>query len=483
MTIQRLTSFAFVSALLGCGLDVPDLNNPGLTEFENDPSAAQIEAAATGLLIGDRAGVAPANGYVAQLGILGREAYNFDGSDPRFVSELLAGELQGGSVFGGAFWGLPYANIRLANLILTALDKIPSGELSDDNKAAIRGFTNTIQALDLLIVINAHDTNGAVIDTDIPLVLPPAPQPLGAIVDKDAVFARIAELLDSAAADLGSLGPKSTFPFAMSRGYAGFDTPPTFLTFTQALRARIAVYRGSGATGSAKTQLYSTALEALAASFLDDDALATPEAPISFTNGVYHAYSTKTGDATNGLINPSIYVNPLVEANVQKDLNGANDARYTAKVRPIDASMDEEEGSVTDTPLKSSLKFKLYPAPDSSVTIIRNEELILLKAEALFYTGNVAGAIDELNVVRTGSGKLPALIGTPGEATFLDELLYERAYSLLFEAHRWIDLRRFGRTDDLVLEDPTYKRNIRYPFPIAECNARPGEARCELGSL
>jgi hypothetical protein len=116
--------------------------------------------------------------------------------------------------------------------------------------------------------------------------------------------------------------------------------------------------------------------------------------------------------------------------------------------------------------------------------MIRNEELILLKAEALFMTGLTGPAIDELNIVRTRSGGLGPLPPTADMATFVTELLYERRYSLMFEGgHRWIDVRRFNRVTDLPLDDPaTHVYNIRFPFPSAECNARPGEPRCMLGS-
>ena len=53
----------------------------------------------------------------------------------------------------------------------------------------------------------------------------------------------------------------------------------------------------------------------------------------------------------------------------------------------------------------------------------------------------------------------------------IDELLYNRRYSLLFEGHRWLDMRRYGRLDDLLLE-PTLRVHTRFPFPQSECNAR-----------
>ena len=43
-------------------IDVPDLNNPGLDDLENNPTPSKVAAAATGLLIQDRAGFGAENG-------------------------------------------------------------------------------------------------------------------------------------------------------------------------------------------------------------------------------------------------------------------------------------------------------------------------------------------------------------------------------------------------------------------------------------
>jgi len=462
--------------LAGCDLEVPDLNNPGLEELENNPTASGINTAATGLLIGQRGGKAATTGLVNQLGILGRESFDFDINDGRFVLEILEANLVKNSAFGGVFWAGNYANIRLGNIILHGVDKV--AEFSDEEKAGLKGFAHTIQATDLLTVILTHESTGAVIDTDHALTDPLAP-----IVPRDQVYTEIARLLDQGRDELAGAGKAFTFP--LSAGYKGFDTPATFTKFNRAVKARVAVYQASLAAlkGNTTTQVakYNEALTELGASFLDD-----VSATINFQLGVSYVYSTNKGDATNGLINTFIFAHPALQTDAQKQPDGTTlDARYVSKT---DLILDKDKNpkpatSTVDGKLTTPIKFKIYPTNVTPIPFIRNEDLILLKAEALFFTGDVTNAIKELNIVRTNSGKLAPLAGTPSETTFIDYLLYERRYSLMFEGgHRWIDLRRFGRFGDLPLDSDKEVRNFRYPIPQGECDARPGEPACMITS-
>jgi starch-binding outer membrane protein, SusD/RagB family len=427
---------------------------------ESDPTAITLGNAVTGLLIGNRTGHGAGNGYVAQLGIVGREAYSFDPADPRFIGELLEDDLNRGSPFGGAFWTPPYANIQLGHIILRAVDKVAGegepGGLSDEQKSGIRGFTRTMQALDLFRVTVTHDTNGIVIDTDRPVDAELAP-----LVDPDVAFVEIARLLDDAVPELAAGG--DAFAFLLAEGFVGFDTPPTFLTFNRAFRARVAVYQKD----------YQAALTALEDAFIDDDVTGG----IDLNVGVYYTFTTKGGDTALGLATPNLYAHPSVTADAE-----AGDARLARKTKPA-----KQAGGARG--LSSSVAFALYPTPSTSVPLLRNEELILLKAEALWFSGQQVEALAELNLVRTLSGNLPAIVTAPADdAAFITALLYERRYSLLFEGHRLLDVRRFGRIATLPLDmptipmPPTHQRNIRWPIPQPECDARVGEERCMLGS-
>ncbi|HEX3867930.1 MAG TPA: RagB/SusD family nutrient uptake outer membrane protein, partial [Gemmatimonadaceae bacterium] len=116
------------------------------------------------------------------------------------------------------------------------------------------------------------------------------------------------------------------------------------------------------------------------------------------------------------------------------------------------------------------------------IPIIRNEELILIRAEAELATGNLAGAIADLNIVRVNSGGLPPTTLTTASSTdaILTGILYEKRYSLMMEGDRWVDMRRYNKLNLLPL-DITSGPNKNFvakvsPISQAECLVRVGLA-------
>jgi hypothetical protein len=107
---------------------------------------------------------------------------------------------------------------------------------------------------------------------------------------------------------------------------------------------------------------------------------------------------------------------------------------------------------------------------------VRNEELILSRSEARWFTGDRPGALADLNFVRTNSGGLPAIAMPGTDEEFITALLYERRYSLMYEGgYRWLDLRRFGRLGTLTNYPRPGDKSIEFfPIPFVECLARGG---------
>ncbi len=425
--------------LLGCGeFSVANPNEPNAEDLLDEPTRSRIASAVVGLALfsGEDAPL-----FLLQTGILGREALFLTNSDPRVVSEFLSGPLDA-SGFGADLWFPEYRNLLSAATLLEALDR--TSGLTQPEKEAARGFVRTLEALNLLLVINAHDENGAVIETGLPL------DQLALIETKEAVFARIVQLLDEGRDHLRAGGDE--FPFELPSGFAGFDTPLTFLLFNRALAARVAVYR----------MRFSEALEALSESFLAGCG--------AFGEGVYFSYDATTGDLENGLATDpatsEIRAHPSLESLAERQPNGELDRRFLQKVFRTDPLTVQDH--------TSDLTFTIYQSRSSPIPIIRNEELILLRAEANIGLGDIPAAAEDINCVRVNVGGL-APRDDLSAANALDELLRQKLFSLLFEGgHHWIDLRRYGKLDELPLDLPTDIIQDRYPIPRSEELARGG---------
>ncbi len=436
--VLTILCLVFTVGALGCdSLSAPNENEPSISSLRENPTRSAVLTATQGLMIGTRSGYA---GYVNVLGIVGRESYNMDIADPRWVTDLLGQNLDPAG-FGAFLWDGPYSNIRNANLVLSAVGKVEA--LSSEEKESIRGFAKTIQAFDFLKIINTRYENGAPIDVGREVSAEPAP-----IEPRDAVMGHIVTLLDEARGHLQSAG--GSFPFELSSGFSGFETPSTFLEFNRALRARVAVYM----------QDHQTALQALDNSFLDRN---TP-----LDRGVYMAYSGGSGDVQNGLFQPGegrdLRAHPSVRPDAQQKPNGEPDDRFQEKTLPLPER--------TWQGISSDLGFTLYGSVSAPIPIIRNEELILLRAEANIGLGNVETAEDDLNFIRQQSGGLGS-VDLTGETEALDELLYNKRYSLMWEGgHRWIDMRRYDRLDELPLDQPSHVVHEQFPIPADEALAR-----------
>src|SRR5260370_1197868 len=191
--------------------------------------------------------------------------------------------------------------------------------------------------------------------------------------------------------------------------------------------------------------------------------VAQPLAPL-VTNALAYAHVVSLLDSPNALSqDPATaiqLVHRFIKDSVELQTGGsAPDRRYLAKVTPRSAPGAAQADTFALACLKSALSWIRYPSPSSAVPIIRNEELLLLRAEANWFgaTGSKLQAVTDLNTVRQVSGNLVVTTITAGStnAAFVSALLHERLYSLLFEGDRWVDMRRYGRLNQLIIDRPT----------------------------
>jgi hypothetical protein len=110
------------------------------------------------------------------------------------------------------------------------------------------------------------------------------------------------------------------------------------------------------------------------------------------------------------------------------------------------------------------------------IAILRDEELVLLRAQAYFEAGQFANGAADLNSVRTAYGL--TAIATPADlATARAALIYEKRFSLFWEGpQRLVDMRAYsmlkaGLVPAEVAGDPF---NTALPIPKTEADARGG---------
>ena len=467
LSAMTLAASAGLSACRQSDIDITNPNSALASAVASDPTALQLLA--TGLLV-DQRGTRSAQ--ITNTGTLGREMYTFTPQEGRNTTHYLIGITVGGQQkldptgFATGSWGGEYGALRDIYNFKNTVNA--STALTAQQKAAALGFAQTIEALMVFEVLQTRDSLGVITEVkDNPFVLAP-------FVTRDSGYKFVLGTLDAAATNLGSGG--AAFPFTLSPGFASavggqnFNTPATFLQFNRAIKARAAVNYATLGGGAAAWQ---AALTALSGSFIN--AGATTRA--AFDVGVYDTYapSPDTPNPLTQATNTNLYAHMSIQTDAQLKANGAPDDRYTAKIR---TGLPSRQGPITGdgpTSASSTLGFSIWPTTSSPIPIIRNEELILLRAEAKLGTGDKAGAIADLNIVRQGSGGLPAstLTAASSDAAVIDAILYEKRYSLLMEGQRWPDARRYNRLNTLPL-DITSGANKNFvakvmPIPQAEC--------------
>lgn len=442
-------------ALASCELDdVTDPNNPDLGSVASGASEAELNALATGILAGIRDNY---DLYVTSTGTVARELYLFD-ADPRNVEDLLGA--QGSIIDNNTFYitgpyNARYQVVKTANILLDAIEN--TDLVTEEQKNGYSAFANTMKAYQLLLVLNMlGPDNGIRIDVN-------DPDNLGPFVTGDDAYAAIASILDEAASTLSSSPTSFAFPMPGFDGINGFNDADGFLTFNRALAARVAAYREN----------WDGVLTALDNSFFE---LNGP-----LRRGPAMVFSTGSGDMLNPLYKAPgnsgdmIYAHPTfvpdalpgderVLVDNCREINGIitceESSSQNYKLRLVD-----DGPTISVSGLTGRYEIDLYDSPTDPIIIIRNEELVLLYAEAQIQLGNVGEAVDALNVIRNEYG-LDDYDGPTAQEALIEELLYQRRYSLWAEGHRFVDLRRYNRLNSNYLPIDREGDQIFTEFPI-----------------
>ncbi|MBO0353545.1 RagB/SusD family nutrient uptake outer membrane protein [Muricauda ruestringensis] len=143
-------------------------------------------------------------------------------------------------------------------------------------------------------------------------------------------------------------------------------------------------------------------------------------------------------------------------------------------MRPVDWVGDVTPNMETFYfPFKYKIRDTSVPTSEYSM-ICRLAEQYLIRAEARARQGNLTGALEDINRIRNRAGLGESSANTQEE--ILDAIMQERRVELFSEgAHRWLDLKRTNRIDEVLVPiKPDWQpTDAFYPIPQKEREANP----------
>lgn len=174
--------------------------------------------------------------------------------------------------------------------------------------------------------------------------------------------------------------------------------------------------------------------------------------------------TTHTLEGSNFLIDPFL---PFL-ANLK--LNDAFVNSFSMDDKRLSNWIGHDEG-IGYYPFKYKVSYSTGEPTEYSM-ILRLAEQYLIRAEARAQQEDIDGAMADLNLIRHRAG-LPDLSGMYSDITkegILDLILQERKHELFAEwGHRWLDLKRTGKTGEIFGDDPQWQNtDVLYPIPETE---------------
>jgi len=140
-----------------------------------------------------------------------------------------------------------------------------------------------------------------------------------------------------------------------------------------------------------------------------------------------------------------------------------------------DNRLDQWVSSVSDTDNTYFFSYKyknaFNPTFEEYTVVFRLAEQYLIRAEARAHQNKLGEARSDLNRVRTRAGL--ANTSATGQNELLEAIAEERFKELFTEwGHRWFDIKRSGRADEVLgpIKPQWQSTNILFPIPQGEIN-------------
>jgi hypothetical protein len=366
--------------------------------------------------------------------------------------------------YGTQFWVGGFSYIFMCNAAIEGLNK--SASLTPMIKSQLLGEAKFLRAFFFFYLVNFYG--------DAPLVLITNPNVNGTLSrsSKEQVYAQI---IDDLKEVQNMLGP--SFLDATLLRSTSERVRPTKWAAT-ALLARTYLYMGQYSNAEAEANKIISHTVSFSLSLLNAVFLKNSSEAIWQLQPVDAGRNTE--DAMTFILpstGPNASVNPVYLSRQVLGAFEAGDGR-----RKAGGWVDSV--NVGGTTYFYPAKYRATTISGSSFTeylmMFRLAEQYLIRAEARAQLNNIQGAKDDLNVIRTRAG-LPTT-NANDQPSLLNAILKERQTELFTElGHRWLDLKRTGKVDEVMTIVTPLKGNPTgwkswqqlYPIPFNDIQLNP----------
>lgn len=433
MRITRYSLVAFAAAgLAACNLDLRNPNSP--TEGEVTTSADATIGLATGL----QGRFAQSYGNFAYMAGLVNDEFASTTAALISISDAEQGSVPPGTGIGENVFNSIYRTVRTANELLAGSDAL-AAQFDAGTRSGLRALAFTLKAESL----------GEALQTYQKIPIKTFGEIAPVYVARAEALPYVRALLDSARDEIAATPPSALFNNSIL-------TPGVNLTnMIQLFRARYARMANDDAGALAASNLVARS-GAAALSVL------TYPAPAVSPN----FYANVTG-GTNGI---------APRRQWRLSMTGG-DQRFTYFVDPSKPQTGRV-GALLDSWLR-------YSNPSNPLPVYFPDEALLIKAEALANTGQLAASQAVLDSVRTDctgnrgiddpKACLAPLVGALTQPQLIAEIYNQRRYELLGTGLRWEDSRRRSLIRGPVAAPgvPLDGQRCWIPYAIGDRNANP----------
>lgn len=427
-------------------VDLPNDQINGETVFDNTGTAT---AALTNIYaeLRNNTGIVSGDSFNGMSSLMGHyadelELFSLNQIQPFNINTLLPTD---GTVSN--IWDNAYNNIFASNTVIEGVNN--SKSISQEEKEQLIGEALFIRAFVHFYLVNLFGEIPYIKTTDFEK-------------NREASKMNVAEVYESIILDLLEAKDLLTNDYV-----SGERTRPNRATVS-ALLARVYLYKGDWENAETESS-----------SIIENTALYVWETDLSrvFLRESTSAIWQFSPSSTTG-INNTLEGFTFIFVTAPPPLMALNNS-VIAAFETGDNRFDNWVEAVTDgtDTFYHSFKYKentATPAPVEYSVIFRLAEQYLIRAEARTQLGDIAGAQQDVNIIRNRAGLDNTTATTTNE--LLDAILQERRVELFTEhGHRFFDLKRTGRTDAVLgpVKSGWDATDILLPIPESEILVNP----------